>query len=295
MRAVAWGVLASAACAEDATPQKMTGLSCFGEDQDLTSASSKSYEDCASKCSANEDCTAFTFIGSKCELKKYCRNLLKERRSSSSIASGVFPSGRPAKFCSGKDMYLGKGYRCTDSTMQSLSVSDEGACCDKCQQTSGCGYYSYSTQQRTCELKATCKSKTKTSGWDTGFNSPAEPESFQYNVGQGSYNTPGFQCGDRDGTTLVFYPEGTGPFKIALYAHGLGGYLDHGTSNQMNPMDGLDEWMKMVASTGFIVIVPFTGGAPCRNPSQKSYLSHRPSRLKHLLDTDFTLSLSQRA
>jgi hypothetical protein len=93
-----------------------------------------------------------------------------------------------------------------------------------------------------------------------GFNPPAEPDSFEYKVGQGSYTVSGIKCGDRDGTTLIFYPDGKGPFKVALYAHGLGGRLDHGT----NPnMDGLDEWMKMVASVGLIVVVPFTGPGSC--------------------------------
>jgi len=77
----------------------------------------------------------------------------------------------------------------------------------------------------------------------------------------GSFNVPGYQCGDRDETTLVFYPEpkfAGEQFHVVVYAHGLGGYLDDG-GNRVGTDNGLDSWMQDVASTGLIVVVPFTG------------------------------------
>jgi len=98
------------------------------------------------------------------------------------------------------------------------------------------------------------------STYDTAWAPQTEPAVWDYKVGLGSYNVPGFQCGDKDGTTLVFYPEGktaNEKFHVVVYAHGLGGVLDDG-GNRAGTDNGLDSWMQDVASTGLIVIVPFT-------------------------------------
>jgi len=263
--------------ADQCPVQLMTGIVCNDDgSQSISSKSVSSADACCAECSSTANCGAFTYQRGTCQLKTYCRNAgtgggwlrnngtgggwLRDDESTSAI-SGVFPTGKPAPFCSGPNMYLGKGYRCNDATLETVSVTDETGCCDACQKNAQCGYYSYSTSQRTCELKNTCTSKKKSSGYNTGFVPPADsPSKFEYNVGMGSFEYNGYECGREGPQTLVFYPEGQGPFNVALYAHGLGGYLDHGTSSTM---DGLDEWMKTVASIGFIVIVPFGSPGSC--------------------------------
>lgn len=266
-RTVVLGVLTGLVSAADQCPvQLMSGIECNDDgSQSLSSKSVSSASECCAECSSTDGCGAFTYKSGTCNLKTYCRNAGTgggwTDDASSTAVSGVFPTAKPAQFCSGPNMYLGKGYKCNDATLEEVSVTDESGCCDACQNNSQCGYYSYSTSQRTCELKNTCTNKQKTSGYNTGFVPPADtPSEFQYDVGMGSFEYTGYNCGREGPQTLVFYPEGEGPFNVALYAHGLGGYLDHGTSSTM---DGVDEWIKTVASIGFIVIVPFGSPGSC--------------------------------
>jgi len=68
-------------------------------------------------------------------------------------------------------------------------------------------------------------------------------------VSQGSYNVDGYVCGGT--TTEIWYPGGAGPYPVLIYLHGEGGGDDDRGSQ-----------FASVAASGFVVVVPKTGGYP---------------------------------
>lgn len=111
-------------------------------------------------------------------------------------------------------------------------------------------------------MKQSCVSKVFDLQFDSAWRPQQEPSSWRRKVGLGAFTVPGYQCGDKDGTTLIFYPEQVGQetFNVVIYAHGLGGYLDAGPiDSQRGTINGVDSWLQDVASRGLIVLAPFTG------------------------------------
>jgi dienelactone hydrolase len=70
-----------------------------------------------------------------------------------------------------------------------------------------------------------------------------------YTVSSGSFSVNGYQCGDQNPNTHIFYPKATGPFPIVTFGHGMGGDLDIGQAA-----------LETVAALGVIVVAPGTGG-----------------------------------
>lgn len=62
----------------------------------------------------------------------------------------------------------------------------------------------------------------------------------------------GYVCGNHGAQTLIFWPDGPGPFHVVVYGHGIGGGID-----------GVNDWLSTIASLGLIVIAPFTTGGLC--------------------------------
>lgn len=69
-------------------------------------------------------------------------------------------------------------------------------------------------------------------------------------VSSGSFSVNGYQCGDRNPNTHIYYPKATGPFPIVTFGHGKRGDLDIGEAT-----------LKLVAGLGIIVVASGTGGS----------------------------------
>jgi len=70
-----------------------------------------------------------------------------------------------------------------------------------------------------------------------------------YTVSSGSYTVDGYVCGGSK--TLIYYPVGDGPYPVIIYLHGSGG-----------DVDGRESGLASVASSGFVIVAPYTGGYP---------------------------------
>lgn len=276
-------VAASIAAAQQCPASLLEGLKCRTDDSAVISiAPAKSREECCAACSATEGCSAFVFESnflpsfSKCTLKTYCKEIEKGRSisdinifgmnvSTTGVVSGTVPVSKPQPYCPVN--YLSAGYNCEGGTIQTVAATSIADCCEKCQQVEGCLMFSRSKLSGQCDLKSECPSKVLNFAYDTAWRSQEEPASWDYKVGLGAFKVPDYQCGDQDGTTLIFYPEPktqNEKFHVVVYAHGLGGHLDDG-GNVRGLDNGLDSWMQDVASVGLIVIAPFTGnGFPAK-------------------------------
>lgn len=73
-----------------------------------------------------------------------------------------------------------------------------------------------------------------------------------YTAKNADFNMPpvGYFCGGSN--TVIFWPEGKGPFHVVIYGHGIGGGVD----------DNWD-WFGEIASLGLIVLAPNTGDGMC--------------------------------
>jgi S-formylglutathione hydrolase FrmB len=237
-------------------PALLEGLECRTDDSAvLETVTATSTDACCQACSAKEGCGAFVLKSSQCTLKTHCKEVMKSRTA----VSGSFAVDKPEGFC--PVTYTSAGYQCVGETLETVSASSVSECCEQCQLNAQCAAFSLKTSSRQCELKSGCSNKVANSAYTTAWRKQAEPASWSYKVGLGSFQVPGYQCGDKDGTTLIFYPEqktASEKFHVVVYAHGLGGYLDDG-GNRRGTDNGLDSWMQDVASEGLIVIVPFTG------------------------------------
>lgn len=66
-------------------------------------------------------------------------------------------------------------------------------------------------------------------------------------IRRGWFELEGYDCsGQKD--TVLFYPEGKGPFRVVAYGHG-----------KQGEVGGADDWLQTIASRGFIVVAPFAG------------------------------------
>jgi len=94
-----------------------------------------------------------------------------------------------------------------------------------------------------------CDHSVEDRDYNTGWvPAPKEAAVARYQVGRGYYEIEGYECASGDKSTVIFYPQGPGPFNVVVYGHGAWGYLD-----------GSDAWLQTVASLGLIVIAPFSG------------------------------------
>lgn len=215
-------------------------------------------EACCDACAQQSGCGAYVFNSTGCELKTHCKEVFKAL--SADTVSGTFPVDKPAGFCASP--YTGANYRCTTETLKTVPAKDVGECCEHCTNEPKCMAFTVDKKASTCDLKRSCSTKEFNPYLDSAWRPQEEPTSWRHKVGLGAFTVPGYQCGDKDGTTLIFYPRrmGQDTFKVVIYVHGMGGYLDAGPiGSQAGTSNGMDSWLQDVASTGLIVIAPFTG------------------------------------
>jgi len=81
---------------------------------------------------------------------------------------------------------------------------------------------------------------------------------MSYPVSSDRYDVEGYVCGGS--TTLIYHPSGDGPFPLIIYLHGSGGSVD-----------GRESGLASVASSGFVVVAPRTGGYPGSCTSKTEY------------------------
>lgn len=80
-----------------------------------------------------------------------------------------------------------------------------------------------------------------------------------YKVKSGRYSVEDYVCGGSE--TLIYYPSDGGNYPVLIYLHGSGGGVD-----------GRQQGLEQVASMGFVVIGPHTGGYPGLCSSATEYL-----------------------
>jgi len=64
----------------------------------------------------------------------------------------------------------------------------------------------------------------------------------------GSFSVDGYVCGDSNPGSVIFHPQGPGPFGVVIHKGGTSGEIDK-----------MDDWLETIASLGMIVMAPFTG------------------------------------
>lgn len=150
------------------------------------------------------------------------------------------PSNPEANICSGSFM---QGITCSGGDIAYFSADTPDECCNLCSQNPACRAFTHSDGQ--CKLKNTCEQLHK--DWKNPNTASAVMANADIRIGW--YEIDGYKCfGQKD--TVVFYPAGTGPFRVVVFGHGSWGEID-----------GADAWMALVASEGLIVIAPFAGRA----------------------------------
>lgn len=115
------------------------------------------------------------------------------------------------------------------------------SCYDLCSVRADCKAFTHLNGD--CWLKGSCDQMHK--DWLNVEKISGTMPSMQ--IQRGWFELDGYKCSDQKDTVL-FYPEGKGPFHVVAFGHGLWGEVD-----------GADDWLQTIASHGFIVVAPFTG------------------------------------
>lgn len=133
------------------------------------------------------------------------------------------------------------GIDCPGGDLDQVLADTAEACYDLCLARADCNAFSH--LHGDCWLKKSCPNLKK--DWANPEKTSGTMPSMK--IRRGWFELEGYKCsGQKD--TVLFYPEGKGPFRVVAFGHGLNGEID-----------GADDWLQTIASHGFIVVAPFTG------------------------------------
>lgn len=243
-------------------PPPFFGVTCTGPV--LATLHELSVDQCRTTCSQRHDCKAFSFQDGACRLQSICEGLNRGRAGE---VMETLPSRPRLLRCAMPE----KDVNCPGNNIVAHPNLTHEECCEACGNTTGCLLFTLETGELSlhhkhamvkgvCHLKSRCPyraSMAHKEGWYvTGWMQRPGNATFSLyrNVGRGVFDILGYECSDGYPGTLIFYPEGAGPFGVVLFRGGVDGDLDH-----------MDDWLETISSLGMIVLAPFAGQGRCRH------------------------------